>query len=302
MAKLLDVDHQVVREEGMSSGAAIKRDSVLSSVEAAGRPFLKWVGGKRQLLGELLSHTPRRFGCYHEPFIGGGALFFALAPKKAFLSDHNERLIRTYRGVRDSVDDVISLLQQYPHERVFFEQMRSVDIDRGSDAEVAAWMLYLNRTAYNGLYRVNRDNRFNVPFGDYKHPTICDEVRLRQCSMALQQVSVEHEDYASVLKRAKKGDFVYFDPPYVPLSKTASFTSYTRNRFTDDDQTRLRDTAVELKKYGVHVVLSNSNTEQVKNLYAKHFKLIEVKATRAINSKSSARGKISELLIVGGHS
>ncbi len=261
------------------------------------RPFIKWVGGKRQLLPRLLDHVPTDAGTYFEPFIGGGALFFAVRPRAAVLADVNVRLIRTYKGVRDNVDEVVGLLRTYPHDSAFFYQLREVNIDTRSDAEVAAWFIYLNKTGFNGLYRVNRANRFNVPFGRYVNPNICDEPTLRACSSALTDTELLVADFEVAVAKAKKGDFVYFDPPYVPLSVTSSFTSYTSDGFGPVEQSRLRDTAKKLKKRGVNVLLSNSSAPFVRSLYAESFELIEVSATRFINSKASGRGAIAELLI-----
>ena len=261
------------------------------------RPFVKWVGGKRQLLDRLVRYIPERFGTYHEPFVGGGALFFHLRPERACLSDSNERLIRTYRGLRDDPERVIELLREYPHDKEFFLEFRTRDIDASEcDAEVAAWFIYLNKTAYNGLYRVNSKNIFNVPFGDNKNPNICDADNIRACSRALQTAKLEVGDFETVLDRAKPRDFVYFDPPYVPLSVTSAFTSYTRDGFDMNDQVRLRDVALELKKRGVYVLLSNSSAPAVRELYA-DFELIEVRARRAVNCKVEGRGEVKELLI-----
>jgi DNA adenine methylase len=262
------------------------------------RPFLKWAGGKRQLLPRLLELAPRTFGHYFEPFLGGGALFFALRPARATLSDLNVRLIRTYKGVRDNVDAVIRLLSSYPpHLTRFYYSMRRVDIDVRGDTEVAAWFIYMNKTAYNGLYRVNRRNQFNVPFGRYKNPTICDEPTLRACSSALAGTELRAEDFEVAVARAKRGDFVYFDPPYVPLSATSSFTSYTWQGFSARQHRRLRDVALRLKRRGVSVLLSNSSTPLVRDLYSDGFELIEVSATRMINSKATERGAVTELII-----
>lgn len=261
------------------------------------RPFLKWVGGKRQLLPELAARSPRGFGRYHEPFVGGGALFFHLQPGSAVLSDRNERLIRTWRGVRDSVEEVIANLQAWPHDREVFESLRVKDIDRCTDPEVAAWFIYLNRTGFNGLYRVNRKNIFNVPFGSYKNPTICDADLLRAASAILQGVELHVEDFAAVAERAAPGDFVYFDPPYVPLTATSSFTSYTAGGFGMAEQARLRDVARALKARGVHVLLSNSSAPAVHELYGEGFRLIPVAANRAINCDASARGPVTELIV-----
>ncbi len=271
--------------------------AVRAEVVDAGRPFLKWAGGKRQLLPALVPRVPPRYGKYFEPFVGGGALFFALRPVRAVLADVNARLIRTYAGVRDDVDGVIALLKTYPHDPVFFRAMRTVDIDRRSDAEVAAWFIYLNRTGYNGLYRVNRGDRFNVPFGRYVNPTLCDERTLRGCSAALKDVELLVDDFEAVARRARRGDFVYFDPPYAPLSATSSFTSYTASGFGAEEQVRLRDTARRLKARGVRVMISNSSAPVVRRLYADGFAVEGVEATRLVNSRASRRGKVAELVI-----
>lgn len=261
------------------------------------RPFIKWVGGKRQLLPQILRYVPAGFATYHEPFLGGGSLFFHLKPRSAVLTDWNERLVRTYGGVRDSVDSVIELLRGYPHTKEFFLTLRRDKVDLRSDAEVAAWFIYLNKTGYNGLYRVNSRNEFNVPFGDYARPTICDEPNLRRCSQALALATVVRSDFAAVLERAKKGDFVYFDPPYVPLNVTSSFTSYTADGFGMDEQRQLRDVALELKRRGAAVLLSNSSAPAVYQLYEKHFEITPVMATRMVNSRADRRGPVPELLI-----
>ena len=282
----------------MLNASAARREKLYESRTIVPRPFCKWAGGKRQLLAKLAPRVPERFGVYHEPFVGGGALFFAVQPAKSHLSDVNERLVRTYRGIQHDVEGVIRRLGEYPHQRKFFEQMRERDVDANEqDAAVAAWLIYLNKTGYNGLYRVNSKNRFNVPFGDHKNPTICDEENLRACSEALTGAKVHCEDFAKVLDRAVSGDFVYFDPPYVPLSVTSYFTSYTSDGFDMDDQRRLRDVALALKKKGVHVLLSNSSAPAVYELYKTGFDIHTVEATRKVNCKASGRGKITELLI-----
>jgi DNA adenine methylase len=261
------------------------------------RPFLKWVGGKRQLLGELVKHVPAEYGAYHEPFVGGGALFFHLRPERAFLSDSNERLIAAYRGVKGSVEKVIAKLQTYKHDKDFFLEVRGAPKGR-SDADVAAWLIYVNKTAYNGLYRVNSRNVFNVPFGDYARPNICDAGNLRACAEALRDAEIHKEPFDAVLARAQAGDFVYFDPPYVPLSASSMFTSYTAEGFGDEEQRRLCELSLELTAKGVHVVLSNSSAPRVRELYdEKRFELTEVLAARAVNSQASGRGKIRELVI-----
>ncbi len=267
------------------------------AVEGPVRPFVKWAGGKRGLLGQLRGHLPEQFNRYHEPFVGSGALFFDLMPARANLADNNERLIRSYRGLRDDLDGVIKRLRTYPHDKTFFLDLRRQNIDRKSDAAVAAWFIFLNRVGFNGLYRVNSRNEFNVPFGRYKNPNICNEPRLRACSAALQKVRLEVEDFEKAARRARKGDFVYFDPPYVPLSQTSSFRHYTKDGFGEAEHARLRDLALYLRKRGVHVLLSNSSAPLVRELYGADFQLIEVQARRSINSKIDRRQEITELLI-----
>lgn len=264
------------------------------------RPFLKWAGGKRSLIPQLLPHLPKRFGCYFEPFVGSAAVFFHLAPQRAVLSDTNERLVRTYKGLRDDPEGVIARLKDFPHEKSFFLRKRQEKIDDAGDTELAAWFIYLNKTGYNGLYRVNSKNVFNVPFGSYKRPKICDEPRLRACAARLANVAIHVRDFEAAADGAKKGDLVYFDPPYVPLSATSSFTSYTRHGFGPPEQERLRDAALRLVHRGVHVVISNSSAPLVRELYAgAAFELIEIAARRSINSRADRRGAVVELLIKG---
>jgi DNA adenine methylase len=274
------------------------------------KPFLKWVGGKRQLLSELVRYTPdpKQIDTYYEPFVGGGALFFHLQPRRAILADFNERLIRTYRGVRDDVEDVIDRLLTYGHlhDRHFFEKMRGLDVDKLSDAGVAAWFIYLNRTGYNGLYRVNSRNQFNVPFGDYKNRLTFDAENLRACARVLRQATkgagdperIKVADFEQVARPATTGDFVYFDPPYAPLNATSKFTDYTSAGFGEEQQLRLRDLALELKRAGVRVLLSNSSTDRVRSWYhGKDFTRVRVGARRSVNSKPQARGRVAELII-----
>lgn len=272
-------------------------EGTIPSATGGAVPYLKWAGGKRSMLRHLVPHVPPSYGTYFEPFVGGGALFFALRPEKAVLSDVNRRLVRSYAAVRDDVDAVVELLKTYPYEKEFFLTMRAVRIDDHSDVEVAAWLIYLNRSCFNGLYRVNRDNVFNVPFGRYSNPTICDDVNLRACSERLSGVAILHEPFEIVLGRAAPGDFVYFDPPYLPLSATSSFTGYSADGFGLDDHRRLRDVARELKARGVRVLISNSAAPAARELYAEGFEIEEVLAGRAINARGDGRGRIPELII-----
>jgi DNA adenine methylase len=261
------------------------------------RPFLKWAGGKRQLLKALLPRIPRTYGKYHEPFVGGGALFFALQSREAILGDTNARLIRTFRGVQHRTEAVISRLSQMPVSREFFNAQRLSPIDQASDTDLAAWFIYLNRTGYNGLYRVNRRGEFNVPFGRYENPKICDPENLRACSKALAGTTLVLGDFEGVLNHAEQGDLVYFDPPYIPVSINSSFTRYTAEQFRLADHRRLRDVALELKRRRVHVLLSNSVAPEVYALYEKDFRIEKLQATRFVNSDPLGRGTVTETLI-----
>jgi DNA adenine methylase len=260
------------------------------------KPFIKWVGGKRKLVPEIVARMPKSFGAYHEPFMGGAALFWHLRPTIAHLSDANKRLVRTYRGVRDSVGSVIDLLDGYPNTSEFFYAHRAIDVDALSDVGAAAWFIYLNKTCFNGLYRVNKKGGFNSPFGSYANPTICDSYNLAACSAALKGVEIHHGSYLDVETRAEGGDFVYLDPPYVPVSDSANFTSYTADGFGHADQVALSDLARRLRARGVHVILSNADVPIVRELYA-GFKVDTIMAARAINSNGAKRGKIAEVLI-----
>jgi DNA adenine methylase len=261
------------------------------------KPFIKWVGGKRQLLPELRARIPSSFGTYHEPFVGGGALFFDLQPSRAFLSDANERLVRTYKAIRDDVERVIATLETMPHDRDLYMQLRDACVDEWEDWQVAAWFVRMNRSGYSGLYRVNAAGKYNVPFCDQNAPKYAEPDDLRACSKALRGVEIRHEHFAATLSRVERGDLVYFDPPYVPLSASSSFTSYTSEGFDLAEQVKLRDVAIELKRRGAHVLLSNSSAPLVSTLYAEHFEIEHVAASRAINSDGAKRGKVAESIM-----
>lgn len=267
-------------------------------MSAPPKPFLKWVGGKRGLLAAIAPHLPKVYGTYHEPFVGGAAMFFHLQPKKAFLGDANERLVRTYKGVQRNVDEVIARLDGFAHSRAFYEKMRAEPIDEKTDVEVAAWFIYLNRTGFNGLYRVNSRNVFNVPFGDYAKPRVCRPENLRAAAALLARARIDREDFTAVAGRAKPGDFVYFDPPYVPLSPSASFTAYTKGGFGPDDHARLRDLTLELHERGVHVLVSNSSSPLVKELYdERRFVHVAIHARRMVSATTKSRAGVKELLL-----
>ena len=268
------------------------------------RPFLKWAGGKRQLLPELLRavEAAGSFRRYHEPLLGGGALFFTLAQSgrlrraSSHLSDVNRNLIDTYLGLRCEVDAVIKALKEHRryHGEEYFYKVRSAK--PRSLSRRAARIIYLNRTCYNGLYRENSKGIFNTPFGYYVDPVICDEENLRAVAETLEDVDIAARDFGCVLDRAERGDLVYFDPPYHPVSQTSNFTAYSRGGFGIDEQRRLAGVAATLADRGVKVVLSNSMTDFVKELY-RGFHLREVFAIRYVNSRADRRGKVSEALI-----
>lgn len=260
-------------------------------------PFLKWAGGKRKLISQYEPFFPSRIARYFEPFLGGGAVFFHLAPKTAFLSDSNDALVALYRVVKDDVDRLIAKLKEHKNEEAYYYRVRALSPDTLSPVERAARFVYLNKTCYNGLYRVNSKNEFNVPFGKYKKPRICDEERLRSASALLANATLTVSDFADAVEPAKKGDFVYFDPPYAPLTKTANFTSYTDKGFGEEEQVRLAETVARLAKKNVSVMVSNSDTPRIRDLY-RAFRIVEVQAARAINSKGNGRGKVTELLVI----
>ena len=277
------------------------------------RPFVKWVGGKRQLLQQLhrFGLFPSKFddkrNCYFEPFVGGGAVFFDLQPKNATISDLNVELITTYKVIRDDVESLIKSLLKHVYDKDYFLKIRAMNPIEMSELDIASRFIYLNRTCFNGMYRVNSKGKFNVPFGRYKNPVICDEDNLRAVSRALKDVKILNVDYKSAVSEAKAGDFVYFDPPYYPISPTSSFTSYTKEGFAEKEQIELRDTFAELSNRGCYVMLSNSDAVFIRNIYGelKNVTITTVSAGRAINSKATARGKITELVItnypVGGN-
>jgi len=270
------------------------------------KPFVKWVGGKRQLLAQfrLLSLYPPanfdpRVARYFEPFVGGGAVFFDLLPENATLSDLNKELITTYVVIKEKVEELISSLKQHKNDKEYFLKLRSLNTTELSDTEIASRFIYLNRTCFNGMYRVNSKGQFNVPFGKYTNPLICDEENLRRVSRALADVEIVYKDYKEAVREAKTGDYVYFDPPYYPINKTSSFTSYTKESFLDKEQIELRDTFADLHNRGCYVMLSNSDTPFINKIYSEcdRAKIHKVQAGRAINSDASKRGKISEVLV-----
>jgi DNA adenine methylase len=243
-----------------------------------------------------MKHVPLRLRRYHEPFVGGGAMFFAVAPRRAVLSDANGELIHCWRQVRDDVHAVLDALSEHVYDRARFEAVRALDPVRLPAAERAARFIYLNKTCFNGLWRVNRAGRFNVPFGRYKNPTFHDPGLLLRASRALRDVQIHRAPFEIALQRAAPGDFVYLDPPYDPVSQTASFTSYTRDAFTWADQERLAAECASLDRRGVRFLLSNSATPRIRALY-RAFEQRLVRAPRHISCKGGGRGHVDELLV-----
>ena len=273
---------------------------ILEKIKEETHPIVKWVGGKRQLMFELIKNMPKSYNRYFEPFIGGGALFFELQPEQAYISDMNEELINLYSVVRDNVYELIDDLSKHEVSKEYFLEIRNIDRTEKyaelSDVERASRFIYLNRTCFNGMYRVNSQGQFNVPFGHYKNPRIIDENNLLNCSELLKKTEIKYADFSEILTKVKKDDFVYFDPPYVPLNETSSFTSYTKDGFDIDMQFKLRDVCDELDNKGVKFMLSNSDTKLVNELYA-NYEIKKVFASRQINANADGRGKITEVLV-----
>ncbi|MEH1969003.1 DNA adenine methylase [Nostoc sp.] len=267
--------------------------------ETSPRPFLKWAGGKSRLIQQYIPYFPKSYKNYYEPFLGGGAVFFYLQPTAAILTDINAELINAYGCVRDNVEELISILKEHKirHNKDYYYSVRNNSV--GSDIEKAARLIYLNKTCFNGLYRVNSQGKFNVPLGRYENPNICHEDLLRVASIALSHAKIQQADFTEVLNYATSSDdFVFFDPPYHPISDTSYFTAYSQNCFSKKDQEVLRDTCAELASRGVKVMVCNSDSEFIQKIYTDiNFETYKIKAARSINSNIKNRGRIYELLI-----
>lgn len=270
------------------------------------RPFIKWAGGKTQLLPALGGLFPVKFRTYYEPFLGGGAVFWHIAASRRFesavLNDWNAELIGTYTVVRDLSDALIGALDDHRknawNTQEYFTEMRGKDPRDLNVIQRAARMIYLNKTCFNGLYRVNKSGGFNAPFGRYKNPKLYDEKNLRACAEALcQNVTLRDGDFTGAVTEAVAGDVVYFDPPYLPVSTTADFTSYTSDKFSVSDHHRLAITFKKLADRDVSCILSNSDTETVRKLY-EDYEIVSVQAKRNINSKGDGRGTVGEVIII----
>jgi len=267
-------------------------------------PFLKWVGGKRQLMPTIVTHLPKNINelTYVEPFIGGGAVLFHLQPKNAIINDFNEELINVYEVIKNNLEELIEDLKKHKNEPDYFYEIRSLDRNDNfknlSKVERASRVIYLNKTCYNGLYRVNNAGEFNSPFGRYKNPNIVNEPTLKAVSKYLNSnnIVIRNGDYNDVLKTIDKNSFVYLDPPYHPISESSNFTGYVQGGWDLFDQIRLREVCDELNAKGIKFLLSNSSAQFIKDQYAK-YKIEIVKANRAINSNGANRGEIDEVLI-----
>jgi len=267
------------------------------------QPFVKWVGGKRQLLTEIEMHLPKQFSRYYEPFIGGGALLFHLQPKNAVINDSNEELINLYRTIKESPEELIIDLRKHKNEKDYFYHVRALDRNKNEYLKLttiqrASRLIFLNKTCYNGLFRVNRSGEFNTPFGRYKNPNIVNDITIRAVSHYLSKnnISILNADYQKSLSMIQRDALVYFDPPYDPLSDSAKFTGYTKHGFNKEHQINLKKLCDKLHNKGVKFLLSNSSTEFIKDLYS-DYSIFPVQANRIINSKSSGRGKITEVLV-----
>jgi len=266
---------------------------------------LKWSGGKTGLVPEISRYLPNSWTTYIEPFFGGGAVFFALSEKRRFpsiISDSNEKLMNMYVAVRDDVENVIRFLSEHVNTKEHYNAVRADNMEKGSKAKRAADLIFLNRAGYNGLFRVNRNGGFNVPFGDNPKVLLCDEARLRLASQQLKTAIILTSDFEKLLRfqdkpYVNKGDLIYLDSPYMPLSKTSNFTAYGADGFKLADHERLAKLARDLIDKGVHVILSASSAPDTYELY-KELPIVEVEARRSINSDPTKRGAVKEVLVM----
>ncbi len=272
--------------------------------ESLVKPVVKWVGGKRQLLDDISLYIPEEYTTYYEPFLGGGAVLFDLQPKKAVVNDINEELINLYKVIKTNVDELIEDLKKHKNKPEYFYKIRELDRKKEkyeslSPIEKASRMHYLNKTCFNGLFRVNRQGEFNTPFGRYKNPDFVNEGTLRAVSSYLNKSNIKFKcgDFEDAVKWIRKGAFVYFDPPYDPVSKSASFTGYDKGGFDRNEQIRLKKLCDNLNERGVKFLLSNSSTDFILDLY-RDYNIKVVRAKRSINSKGNKRGEVDEVLVM----
>lgn len=271
--------------------------------ETVPKPFLQWVGGKREMIPQYKDYFPKKYNQYFEPFLGGGAMFFELAPEKAFLNDNNQELFETYKGVRDFPEMVIDILNRLKERHSLELYMRIRELDREYDIfsefrsyEIAARTIYLNQTCFNGVYRVNQKGQFNVPIGSSLNRVICNKDTILKASKVLKKSNITCSDFEGAIANVHKGDLVFLDPPYYPISKHSDFTRYTKEKFYQEDQVRLKETIIKLSEKGAYIMLANSDCDFIRNLY-KDFNIHTVQSSRSLNCKSDKRGKVSEVLI-----
>lgn len=274
------------------------------------KPFVKWVGGKGKLIPDLENFFPKKFNNYFEPFVGGGALFFYLTQSRsipsASINDINPKLIITYNEIKNNPKKLILLLKKIElkykklsqeKQKIFFYEIRGKYNKNNLDKlNTTAYLIFLNKTCFNGMYRENSKGEYNIPFGDQKNPTICDEENILAVSKCLKNTEITNLSFEKAVNKCKKGDFVYFDPPYYPINTTSNFTGYSKSTFGQKQQEKLADVFKKLAKRGCFVMLSNSNTTFIKDLY-KNFHINYLDAARSINSKGSKRGKIKEIVV-----
>lgn len=267
------------------------------------QPFVKWAGGKRQILDEINKFIPNNFSTYYEPFVGGGAVLFDLQPPKAVINDINHHIINVYRVIKNNVNELIDDLKKHKNEEDYYYKIRKLDrsdkFKKMSNIEKASRILFLNKTCYNGLFRVNSNGEFNVPFGRYKNPAIVNGPVLRAVSNYLNNndVKILNKDFEEAVKGMRKQAFVYFDPPYHPISDSSSFTGYTLDGFDKKDQIKLKELCDKLDERGCRFLLSNSGADFIINLYNGKYKIEEIGAKRSINSNAQKRGEVKEILV-----
>ncbi|NLX76363.1 MAG: DNA adenine methylase [Clostridiaceae bacterium] len=266
-------------------------------------PVLKWVGGKRQLIEDIIKLIPDQYTTYYEPFLGGGAVLFSLQPERAVVNDISEELINVYTVIRDNIEELIEDLKTHKNEAGYYYRLRELDRDREaysrlSSVKRASRIIYLNKTCYNGLFRVNRQGEFNSPFGRYKKPNIVNEKTLRAVNIYFNSANITFRcmDFEEAVNGIRKGSFVYFDPPYDPVSDSANFTGYDKGGFGREEQVRLKKLCDKLDKRNVKFLLSNSATDFILDLY-RDYNITVVKANRAVNSRGDKRGKVDEVLV-----
>ena len=281
-----------------------ERQNAREAALPAPRPFVKWVGGKGRQLDALRPLRPKKFGRYFEPFLGGGAMFWDLLPDYAWLNDLNTELIDSYVGIRLDVERVIRMLRYHrrAHSKEHYAFIRKKKRTWQGEEWIAARLIYLNKTCFNGLYRVNQKGLFNAPMGDYAAPKICDAQNLRACARVLAKdddIELSSVDYKAVLDKAERGDFVYFDPPYVPMSPTASFAAYTPGGFGEKEHKELAEVFQELADDGVHVMLSNSDTPLVRKLY-EDYPVKKLWRPGTVSSDPNGRGRVREIVVRSG--